>query len=373
MVQPHYTQHVSRAQDAHGELAAVFANLDDAALLARLQEYRWTGRQGYPLKALWRAYVGSFVLNLPHTNALIRRLEDDADFRHLCGFRKLPHRSTFNRFIRRLSWHPDLVERCFVRLTDQLKALLPDLGQEVAVDSTAVRTHSNPNRRRISDPEASWTAKNSAHAKGGKEWHFGYKSHAVVDANYGVPLAQIVTTAHRNDSPYLPRVMVKARVQHPWFQPAAVIADRGYDAASNHKFLVALGIVPVIHIRDTDKNSIYTATGVPTCLGQVPMQYVRSDPQRGHLYRCRAGGCHLAGRPVGTISRCDDEAWERPAPGHSGASELLRRDGPEWRGLYAKRQAIERCFKSLKESPDAWRGTASGGYDRSDSTPRCRW
>ena len=27
-----------------------------------------------------------------------------------------------------------------------------------------------------------------------------------------------------------------------------------------------------------------------------------------------------------------------------------RRDGPEWKALYAKRQAIERVFKSMKES-----------------------
>ena len=69
-------QHCNRqtrfAQDLLGLLAEIFASLDDSALLARLQEYRPTGRQGYPLKALWRAYVGSFVLKLPHTNALIR-------------------------------------------------------------------------------------------------------------------------------------------------------------------------------------------------------------------------------------------------------------------------------------------------------------
>ena len=87
-------------------LRRYFASLDDSTLLARLQEYRPTGRQGYPLKALWRAYVGSFVLNLPHTNALIRRLEDDDGFRHLCGFGTLPHRTTFNRFILRLSRPP---------------------------------------------------------------------------------------------------------------------------------------------------------------------------------------------------------------------------------------------------------------------------
>ena len=57
-------------QDYLDELSAVFSSLDDSALLVRLQEYRPTGRQGYPLKALWRGYVGSFVLNLAHTNAL---------------------------------------------------------------------------------------------------------------------------------------------------------------------------------------------------------------------------------------------------------------------------------------------------------------
>ena len=179
----------------HSELAAVFSSLDDAALLARLQEYRPTGRQGYPLKALWRAYVGSFILNLPHTNALIRRLEDDQDLRDLCGFRRLPHRTTFNRFIQRLSHHVDLVEACFAHVTNLLRDLLLDLGGEVAVDSTTVRSHCNPNRKRISDREASWTAKNRAGAKEGKEWHFGYKVHMVVDANYGVPLAHVVTTA----------------------------------------------------------------------------------------------------------------------------------------------------------------------------------
>ena len=59
-------------------------------------------RPGYPLKAMWRAYVASFVLNLPHTNAIIRRLYEDPELRRLCGFYgpTLPHRSTFNRLFR---------------------------------------------------------------------------------------------------------------------------------------------------------------------------------------------------------------------------------------------------------------------------------
>ena len=367
MVLPHYNDRPHAAQDALGELAAILSRLDDAALLARLQDYRWTGRQGYSLKVLWRAYVGSFVLNLPHTNALIRRLEDDADFRELCGFRDLPHRTTFNRFIRRLSHHPDLVEACFAQLTHQLRTLLPDLGREVAVDSTTVRSHCNPNRRRISDPEASWTAKNSPRTKeGGKEWHHGYKVHMAADAHYGLPLAHIVTTAKRNDSPELPSVVRRAEALYPWFQPAAVIADRGYDSKANHEWLHTKNIVPVIHIRRTDKNSIYTLEGVPTCLGNIPMEYVRTDPQRGHLYRCR--GCHLAGSMRGGIRHCDTEVWEDPSQ-NIRLFGAIRRDGPEWKALYAKRQAIEPGVQVDEGVPAA--GTALRPGSTTDRASRC--
>ena len=49
------------------------------------------------------------------------RLEDDDDLRALCGFTILPHRTTFNRFIRRLSHHTDLVQAALTDLTSQLR------------------------------------------------------------------------------------------------------------------------------------------------------------------------------------------------------------------------------------------------------------
>ena len=354
MARPHYNQRADSAQDYLDELAAVFASLDDYALLARLQEYRPTGRQGYALMALWRAYVASFVLNLPHTNALIRRLEDDPAFRILCGFGHLPHRTTFNRFIRRLSRHSELVEDCFSKLTGQIKALLPDLGEETAVDATTVRSHCGPSRKPISDPQASWTAKNSTQAKrGGKEWRHGYKVHMIADANYGLPLAHVVTTASRNDSPELPAVIAKTESLYPWFHPSAVIADRGYDSAANHEFLSGKDALPIIHIRRKARGAlyegIYTEKGVPTCLGQIPMEFVRSDQERGHLYRCNPEGCRLAGSMRGGIRHCDTEVWEDPTR-NVRLFGAIRRDGPEWKALYAKRQAIERIFKSMKES-----------------------
>ena len=123
MVYSESTTPTTNPQDSPGllELKSIIDNIDDSKLLAELQSYRQTGRRGYPLSSLWHAYIASFVLSLPHTNALIRRLQDDAALRMLCGFSNpLPHRTTFNRFIKRLANHLDLVEECLADLTDRL-------------------------------------------------------------------------------------------------------------------------------------------------------------------------------------------------------------------------------------------------------------
>ena len=69
---------------------------------------------------------------------------------------------------------------------------------------------------------------------------FGYKAHVVADANRDVPLGMVVTTASRNDSPFLPSSLSELASGHSWFSLAAVaagIADRGYDSRSNNGFV----------------------------------------------------------------------------------------------------------------------------------------
>ena len=78
------------------------------------------------------------------------------------------------------------------------------------------------------------------------------------------------------------------------------------------------------------------------------MEYVKSDPVKGRLYRC--AGCRLDGTMrSGAHFTCDDEVWQDPNE-NIRLFGKIRREGPEWKDLYAKRQAIERLFKSMKES-----------------------
>ena len=191
MVSTQFREALSNSQGsvALDELRCVLDEVDASSLIARLEEYRPVGRKGYPLTALWRAYFTSFILGLPSTNALIRRLQDDPELRLLCGFGQLPHRDHTSTGSS-IGWPTTAIssEDCLAALTDRLAELLPGLGQKVAADSTVVRSHSNPNCKEVSDPEASWARKNSTKAKGGKEWYWGYKYHLMADATYGIPL-----------------------------------------------------------------------------------------------------------------------------------------------------------------------------------------
>ena len=343
-------------QASYPDLREAFDKLEDTELIFRLRLHATRGPKGRWLRPLWRAYLASFFLNFDSTNDLIRSVEKSPELRALCGFDwPLPHRTTFNRFITRLSQHTEQVQACIVAVTNLLKLELPDLGEEVAIDSTDIRTHSNPNRKQVSDPEARWGVKHSVRSKkkDRTEYFFGHKKHEVADAKYGIPLAQVVTPGNQNDSPVLPTVIRLAQDTFDWFRPRVAIADRGYDAASNHQFLHREGIIPVIHIRRPSNASlykgIYTTEGVPTCLGMVPMEYVGTDDKGHYVYRCRREGCHLLDSPKGGTRHCDTIYAQDP---HEDIRlfGLIRRQSQEWKDLYRKRWTIEQLFKTQKQS-----------------------
>lgn len=344
---------------AYDFLVKTFRCLNDHRIIKTLRSYHPTGRPGYPPRPMLRAHLTAYLLNLPSTNELIRRLQDEPTLRELCGFNgnePLPCRRTFNHFYRRLSHHPELVEACIWQTTRSLKRYFPDLGRELAVDATVVRSNARYKKGKPgSDPEASWGVTHSPQTlnKDGVDMVFGYKLHMVSDANHGIPLAFTVTTGKRHESPLLPALNDRAKASLPWFKPEMLTADRAYDAKHNHVFLFRQGVLPIIHIKKPGNKSglyqdIYTWEGVPTCIGQKPMAYKGTTDQGHHVYQCNPKGCKLRGSTAGGIRHCDGFHIQDPLDDILlfGA---IRRNGPEWKRLYKKRGSIERLFKSLKE------------------------
>ena len=329
------------------ELEAVWQAMPGEPILARLQSHRWTGRPGHSLGALWRAYVASYYLHLPHTNALIRRLQDDEALRNACGFDELPSRWTFNRFFIRLSEHSDLVHDALDALTDVVATYVPDFGKTVAVDSTTVRTHANPFKH--TDPDASWTAKSyNKGNKAKKEWYYGYKLHLAVDAVTELPIEAHVTTGSRSDMNELLPSLHHAKERFSWFNPEWVLADKGYDSAKNFTGVAEAGAVPIIDVRRMGKNGV-----------------------RGREHESRPCEAYAVITPDGVRHMCDRWPWTPKCPRFEqcplfpvfvdsdlnppGITPVYERYAPfpygskEWKAIYSKRSSVERVNSRLKE------------------------
>ena len=339
------------------ELQDLFDALDASEVLAELRGYRrraygWrdAGRRGYGPEPLWLAYVASFHLNLDSTNDLVRRLEEDESLRHLCGFGDvLPHRTTFNRFITRLKNHSEATESCIAGVTEKLKVHHPDLGREVAVDSTIIRAYGN--RHLETDADATWTKKPDPDT-GKKKWYYGFKLHLLVDSRHEIPIALTFTTAKRSDFRELQPLVKKAEARHSWFKPYALTADKGYDAKAIHEFLYDRGILPIIAIRDTstpESRGIFTRDGIPTCYGGKAMKHVATNGAGHRLYRCPKRGCHLKNSLRGGMKHCDTLYWLNPREENLRLCGAIERTSQEWKELYRQRQGVERVYKSAKK------------------------
>ena len=342
-------------------LRSILDQIDDSDLIAALTppppESGHTGRPpSYSIRALWRARLVKDLLNIPYVVELVERLVHDQRLRDICGFGDtVPSDSTFSRFYKRLEAHQPLVEACLNRLTDALREYIPDLGESVAIDSTSIEAFANHNRKVVIDPDAAWGVKHNARSssKDKEDWFFGYKMHTLADADHGVPLGFIITPGNKNDTTMFKPVLDKVMGDLPGLEPKYVIADRGYDSAKNNRIAVELGMVPIIHIREPSGKTtkVYdNVSGAPTCIGQRPMEYVRTDPDSGHhLFRCKRGGCELKVKGTKAIRHCQDWVWEDPM-NDLRVLGVVARASEEWNEHYAKRQSVERLFGSLKRS-----------------------
>lgn len=350
----------------YGQLAHILDLADHPDLFDALQAYNHTGRPPYPVQAMWRAVLCKYLLGIRYNVDLVQRLRTDPRLREVCGLDdRTPSESMVSRFFKRLTLHQDIIDEAIRQLIDNLARKVDhqsefgaeSVGNMIAIDSTDVPTFSNPHPRKnrpVSDPNARWGHKTSARAKDGSdkvEYVFGYKVHLICDATYGIPLTYIILPANESDSPQLPGLVRQLFDEHPWIEPQWLLADKGYDSNRNWRFLDDRMIDPIILMRDTYKHGdLYDAKGRPICMGSVPMEYVLTDPEKGHLFRCPPEGCHLKNQLAFSLY-CADTCYENPDD-----PELLRRVGrvarasQEFKDLYAHRQSIERFFGSAKQS-----------------------
>jgi len=331
-----------------GELTEIFDSVPFQKLVKTLRAYRWTGRPGFNPEAMLKAVLVGYYKSIGTLAELSRYLEDHREIASVCGFRDdelTPSRSTFSRFISRLTKHQGLLDECLKIIADGLRDLLPDFGKVVAIDCTPVSTYSNPDNEPVSDPEAGWMVREGSPRK---QWEFGYRLHLIVDAKWELPIAKAVTLAGDGEKKATIPLLQKAKDSLTWFKPNAVIADKAYDKYDHYEVIVKdFDAEPIIkHVKHPD----YELTGLPAapiCPAGLPMIYRSWDAKKGLQYQCP----HKAGRAIcpSTDGCTIKMAWIRPVKDYRRFGYHINRGSEEWQALYHKRVAVERCNSRLKE------------------------
>jgi len=350
-----------REYDDNHRLLLVLEALDDDELIGKLESRRKGRRNRYPVRMLWQSLIAARVYGISTVNGLIRELNRNESLRKVVGIKHVglvPKPWQFSRLFGKLSKSENLamIKSIFDKAVSDLKELLPDLGESLAIDGTEVSSWCNCYAKDKSDKDAGWGVKTYRKDDGAESKHmwYGYNVELVVDTKYEIPLNFEVLPANVNECPRLPILLKDTMRLHPSFDVKYVMGDRGYDSRDNCKYvLYDLKALPIIKMRLTqDKDAAFagevcrcTELGTPICECGAKMLYAGRDGK--YLkFRCSRYmeplGCPCSLSSYGRVLKIAVSENERRWPG-------LHRESKKFNRLYKRRTAVERVNSRLKE------------------------
>ena len=328
------------------------------------------GRPGYPARSMLRLHHLQFISRERYANRFLQQVNSTPRLLEICGLKQAPSEGAYCQFRKSLKNHQKQIDRMIaataaecdkeierLREAGIVPSDAPRLGEILAIDATDIAAYANPKKRPGADSDARWgyrTPKNKSNAKGESELFYGYKAHAINDAHHGLPIYVEVRPANVHEGPRFPADLDAALELHPRLKPRYILADKGYDSLANFQHTVKQGLIPIIAVRNLPKgqrlhDGIYTNDGRPTCLGQKPMDYLGTDSDGDHWFRCPNEGCQLRDK-VDWSRYCDFELSEQPEGKLLRIMGVIPRFTREWQEIYRKRSSIERYFSSSKHS-----------------------
>jgi Transposase DDE domain len=277
------------------ELAVILDSPEIAGFIEDLEAIRWTGRPGYPIRALLGVALAKSIYAIPTWSRTVALVHEHEALQRALG--AVPSVYAAYRFSGKLRAHSGLLDGCIERVLSRLQAEKPGMGEDIAIDASDLPAYANGQRfvskggreralSEYSDPDASWGHRSAVSTRKGGGF-YGYKIHAAVCTLTGLPLAWEVHTARTQEQLVsMPLLDATIRLGMP---VQTVAMDKGYDGTPNYEGCLLRGTLPVIPMRKTGR--------------------VRE--------KCRL-------------------------------SRFLPRESEHWKSLYSRRGAVEREFGRLK-------------------------
>lgn len=325
-------------RSAAAELGGLLDSPEIRGLISDLEETRWTGRPGYPIRVMVGMALAKSMYGIPTWAKLVRLVEEHAGLQAALGCEgDVPSQWACYRFSKKLRENGPMIAACLDRVTGALHRRLPDYGKDVAVDASDMPAYANgqrlvskngPERTRFSDPDASWGHRSAVSTRRGGGF-YGFRLHAAVCTATGLPVAWEVATGKAHESNFIAPLIDAAKARG--FAVQTLAADKAYDNNRVYAECVERGCQPIIPLRMMA--DVRRGEHLPPSCEHGPWRFAGSDYKRGAAkWRCPTGECS----PASTWVKAD-----RLHP-------LIPRETLRFRGLYRRRAAIEREFGRLK-------------------------
>ena len=319
-------------------LAGILDSPEIGRLIAELEETRWTGRPGYPLRAMVGMALAKSLYSIPTWTRTVALVREHAALREaIGGSGEPPSHWACYRFATKLRTYSDLLDACIARVLDRLHRENPEMGRDLAIDGSDLPAYANGQRfvskggrerERFSDPDASWGHRSAVSTRKGGGY-YGYKVHAAVCASSGLPLAWTVETASAAETNFALPLIDVARERG--FAVRTAIMDKGYDNGPIHDGCMERDVAPVTALRKTGR--VKAGENKPPTCEHGEWTFAGADYKRkASKWRCPTGECKPASR------------WVKADRLHP----LIPRESERSRKLYRSRGAVEREFGRLK-------------------------
>ena len=307
-------------------------------LIEELRATRWTGRPGYPLRAMLGLALAKSLYAIPTWTKTVALVKEHWALQRALGCEgEPPSVWSVYRFQAKLRDHAEMVERCIDSVVAGLKETLPNYGRDLAVDASDMAAYANgqrylskngPERERYSDPDASWGHRSAVSTRKGGGF-YGYRLHAAVDVATDLPVAWTVETARDHETRFVTGLLDTAKRRGVLADTAAL--DRGYDNNRIYGECMERDCLPVIPLRQTP--DVKRGEDAPPSCSHGEWTFAGSDRKReASKWRCPTGEC----KPASTWIKAD-----RLHP-------LIPRNSKRWKAAYRKRASVEREFGRLK-------------------------
>lgn len=319
-------------------LSDILASPEVSRLIGELQATRWTGRPGYPLRAMIGMALAKSLYAIPTWTRTVRLVHEHAALADVIApDGQVPSVYACYRFTGKLRENAPMLQACIASVIAALKRRNPLLGWDVAIDASDMPAYANgqrfkskngPERETYSDPDASWGHRSAVSTRKGGGF-YGYRLHMAVCAKTDLPLAWRVETGKASEGPTVAPLLDKLHTLG--IDPETCAMDKGYDASTVHDACTDRGVLPVVALRKTP--AVVRGDHKPPCCEHGEWRFAGADKKRDATkWRCPTGECKPA------------SVWIKANRLHP----LIPRETTRWKGLYRRRASVERAFGRLK-------------------------